>query len=113
MVEVITTLTKNKGGAPAGNNNAGSGRTAKQALEIALSHGGEETPVSSKIKTLVEIWNAQISKAREGDHQAASMIVDRIDGKAAQSISLDAHIDTDLTIHTVERTIVDPKAAND
>lgn len=100
-------------GGQKGNKNAVNGRQARQALEVALGHGGEDVKVSTKIKTLVEIWNAQIAKAREGDHQAASMIVDRIDGKAAQSISLDAHIDTDLTIHTVERTIVDPKAAND
>ncbi len=102
-----------KSGAPKGNQNAVKGFQARRALEVALGHEGKDVEVSTKIKTLVEIWNAQISKAREGDHQSASMIVDRLDGKAAQSISLDAHIDTDLTVHTVERVIVDPESSSD
>lgn len=102
-------MTVNKGGAPKGNSNASSARTARQALDVALGHGGEDVPVSAKIKTLVDIWNAQIAKAREGDHQAASMIVDRLDGKAAQSLAITAEIETDLTITRVERVIVEPK----
>jgi hypothetical protein len=84
-------------GGQKGNKNASSGRQAKQALEVALSHGGEEAPVSTKMKTLVEIWNAQIKKAKDGDHQAASMIVDRLDGKAAQSVDL--NIGGDVTFN--------------
>jgi len=91
-----------------GNKNASNGRIASQALSVALEHNGEHTEVSSKIKTLVEIWNAQIKKAKEGDHQAASMIVDRLEGKAAQSIAIEADISTDLTITRVERIIVEP-----
>jgi len=106
-------LTVNKGGAPKGNSNASSARIARQALDVALGHGGEDVPVSTKIKTLVEIWNAQIKKAKDGDHQAASMIVDRLDGKAAQSLAITAEIDTELTITRVERIIVEPKASND
>ena len=100
--------TKNKGGAPLGNNNAGNGRVASQALNVALGHGGEDVKVSTKIETLVAIWNAQIKEAKEGDHQAASMIVDRLEGKAAQSIAIEADINTDLTITRVERIIVEP-----
>jgi hypothetical protein len=97
-------------GGQKGNKNASNGRIASQALSVALEHNGEPTEVSSKIKTLVEIWNAQILKAKEGDHQAASMIVDRLEGKAAQSIAIEADISTDLTITRVERIIVEPKA---
>ena len=106
-------MTVNKGGAPKGNSNASSARIARQALDVALGHGGEDVPVSTKIKTLVEIWNAQIKKAKDGDHQAASMIVDGLDGKAAQSLAITAEIDTELTITRVERIIVEPKASND
>ena len=96
-------------GAPKGNKNASTGMQARRALEVALNHEGQDKPVASAMKTLVEIWNAQIGKAREGDHQAASMIVDRLDGKAAQSLAITAEIETDLTITRVERVIVEPK----
>ena len=96
-------------GGQIGNKNAQNGRIASQALQVALNHGGNAVEVSSKIKTLVEIWNAQIAKAKDGDHQAASMIVDRLEGKAAQSLAIQAEIETDLTITRVERVIVEPK----
>lgn len=96
-------------GGQIGNKNAQNGRIATQALQVALNHGGNAAEVSSKIKTLVEIWNAQIAKAKDGDHQAASMIVDRLEGKAAQSLAIQAEIETDLTITRVERVIVEPK----
>lgn len=96
-------------GAPKGNTNASTGQQARRALEVALTHEGEDKPVASKMKTLVQIWNAQIKKAKDGDHQAASMIIDRLDGKAAQSLAITAEIETDLTITRVERVIVEPK----
>jgi len=103
-------------GAPKGNKNASNGRIASQALSVALEHNGEHTKVSSKIKTLVEIWNAQIAKAKEGDHQAASMIVDRLEGKAAQSIAIDAKVDlglSDLTDSELDRRLRQLKHDND
>ncbi len=95
-------------GGQKGNKNATNGRIASQALSVALEHNGEPTEVSSKIRTLVEIWNAQIKKAKKGDNQAASMIVDRLEGKASQSIAIDAKVDlglSDLTDSELDRRL--------
>ncbi len=95
-------------GGQKGNKNAVNGRQARQALEVALGHGGEDVKVSTKIKTLVEIWNAQIKKAKDGDNHSAAMIVDRMDGKPSQSIAIDAKVDlglSDLTDSELDRRL--------
>ncbi len=97
-----------KSGAPKGNQNAVKGFQARQALDVALGHEGKDVQVSTKMKTLVKIWNAQIKKAKDGDNHSAAMIVDRLDGKAAQSIQIDAKVDlglSDLTDTELDRRL--------
>jgi ADP-dependent phosphofructokinase/glucokinase len=85
-----------KAGAPAGNQNAKNGKQARQALELALSNYGKENKeVSSKIKTLVDIWDKQIKQAIEGDNHSACTIFDRLDGKPGQTVDLGP----DTTVH--------------
>ena len=79
-------------GAPKGNNNAGKGRMATHALEMAVENGGKAVQVASGIQVLVDIWNVQVEKALEGDQQAANAIMDRLDGKPAQTVALDADL---------------------
>ena len=88
-------LDKNLGGAPEGNENGKNGRRAKQALEMALNNNGEEKEVASRMQCLVDIWNKQIAKAKEGDSHSATMIMDRLDGKPGQTVDLGP----DTTVH--------------
>ena len=104
-------MAKKRGGQE-GNNNAGKGRIATQALGVALSKGGESEAVSSSIKTLVQIWNAQIALAKEGNPQAAAMIIDRLEGKPGQSLMLQGDEDNPLVIQKVVREIVDANNTN-
>ena len=89
------------GGAPQGNNNAGRGREATAALEKALHQIANEdhSQCIARFQALVDIWKAQIQKAQDGDTVAASMIVDRMEGKPRQSIdaNITAREITDLT----------------
>lgn len=85
-------------GAPLGNTNSAVGKQGRQALEVALRHyeiGKEfkDVEVSSTIRTLVMMWWPILTKAMEhGDLAAMKEINDRLDGKAAQSIT------TEITI---------------
>ena len=89
--------TKRKVGAPKGNNNAGTGRQATRALELALDsfeNGDEEPQVIARMKTLMRMWKPVIQAALiDGDLAALKEIHDRLDGKAAQSIDLKATIE--------------------
>jgi len=74
-----------------GNNYGGSALIARNALEHALLASQGEEPEGekvSKFKALVAIWDAQITKARDGDTQSASMIIDRLDGRPKQATEL-------------------------
>lgn len=71
-------------GAPKGNRNAANGQFARAALVKALEKRAgyvSSNEILSRFKTLVEIWDVQIDKALDGDGPAATMIVDRMDGK--------------------------------
>lgn len=96
-------------GAPKGNNNAGNGAKARHALDLAVRHGGEDTPVASDIQCLVDIWNKMIEQAKEGNPQAANMIMDRLDGKPAQSIAMSGELITKERVLTAKEA----KALND
>lgn len=104
----------NKGGQP-GNNNAGRGQIARQALEIAVrrlaaSEDDEDKPIAEKISPLVDIWIKAIEKAKDdGDMQALNAIMDRLDGKPGQSINLGGQEDNPLRIQEVKVTFVDPE----
>jgi len=74
--------------APANNKNAANAKVAKAALERALEI---RSPID-RYQTLVEIWDKQIVNALNGDIAAATMIVDRLDGKPSQAIDADINI---------------------
>jgi len=74
--------------APANNKNAANAKVAKAALERALEL---RSPID-RYQTLVEIWDKQIVNALNGDIAAATMIVDRLDGKPSQAIDADINI---------------------
>ena len=95
-------------GAPKGNNNAGRGRQASKALEYALKNDGDISKCIGEIKALAEIWGVMIGKAKDGDGQAANMIMDRLEGKPGQSIMLTGDEDNPVAIKEVVRTIVKP-----
>ena len=82
-----------KRGAQKGNNNASIGREARHALALALESYPEIPEVIGRMKTLVMLWKPILDKAMsEGDLAAMKEINDRLDGKAQQSIDLQADI---------------------
>lgn len=78
--------------APEGNNNATIGRQARHALTLALRVYEGDLDLNKIVKgngmrALVELWLKQLEKSvQDGDNGSANMIVDRMDGKAAQTI---------------------------
>lgn len=69
-------------GAPDGNNNSGRAQPFARALRHALSAAGSDR------EKLIEIANALIVKAADGDLAAIREIADRLDGKPQQSTNL-------------------------
>lgn len=92
-------MSKNKGGAPKGNNNGAGGKQAQNSLKICLARKAGKEPVEAleHFEALIAIWDRMYDKAVAGDTAAATMIVDRIDGKPGQSIDLGP--DTNVTFH--------------
>ena len=100
----------NRGGQP-GNTNSATGKDGRRALELALENYGSDQPkeVIGRIATLIKMWQPIIDKAMiEGDLAAMKEINDRLDGKAAQSVSLTGDEDNPIAITRVERVIVKP-----
>lgn len=54
----------------------------REALRMAVAEAGDD------LKSLRHIAQALITKAASGDVQAASLIADRLDGKATQGVEL-------------------------
>ena len=81
--------------APKGNTNSATGKDGRRALELALEHYPEIPEVIGRIRTLIMMWKPIITKAfEEGDLAAMKEINDRLDGRPAQSVTLDADITT-------------------
>jgi hypothetical protein len=100
-------------GAPTGNKNSAVGKEGRRALELALEHYPDMPEVIGKIRTLILMWQPIIAKAfEEGDLAAMKEINDRLDGKAAQSLTLSGDEDNPVAIHRVERVIVKPTNSN-
>lgn len=110
----------NKGGAPKGNSNAVTGKEGRRALELALEHyvpgdgiDYSALEVISRVRTLIMMWEPIIRKAiEEGDLAAMKEINDRLDGRAAQSLTISGDEDNPITIRKVERVIVKPTDTN-
>jgi hypothetical protein len=85
-------------GGQLGNNNAGRGRKASDALDLALKVQSGEIKLknivsSNGMKALVDIWLKQLKKSIEdGDNGSAAMIVDRLEGRPAQSVSIEGEL---------------------
>jgi hypothetical protein len=90
-------------GAPLGNNNAGRGREATNALEKALyQDANEDAPQCiAKFQALVDIWKAQIAKAKDGDVSSATMIIDRMEGRPTQAVDIGGQADNPLTFKEI------------
>jgi len=92
-----------RGGQP-GNNNNKIGKEGRRALELALEHyvpgsgiDFESLEVIGRIRTLIMMWSPIIKKAvDEGDLQAMKEINDRLDGRAAQSLTISGDEDNPL-----------------
>jgi len=69
-------------GAPIGNNNAGKTRRLSSVLKKRLEERAQED----------ELMNVLLDKALEGDLQSIKEVFDRLDGKANQSIDIQADI---------------------
>lgn len=70
------------------------GKQATKALDQALKIGGMTR--TGAYKTLIKIWEVQIARALDGDIDAAKMIVDRIEGKAAAKIDVAVEFSDDV-----------------
>ena len=87
-------------GAPLGNTNSATGKDGRRAIEMALDKyvPGQgidygKLDAISRIRTLIMMWEPIIRKAiDEGDLQAMKEINDRLDGRAAQSITQEVTI---------------------
>ncbi len=98
------------GGAPLNNNNAGRGREATAALEKALHQEANEDSVQciARFQALVDIWKEQIKKAKDGDSSAATMIVDRMEGRPAQSLNIGGQDNNPLQVQEITFNPVGP-----
>ena len=86
-------MANGKVGPPKGNTNSATGKDGRRALELALEHYPDMPEVIGRIKTLIKMWHPIIGKAFvDGDLAAIKEINDRLDGKASQSIDLNADI---------------------
>ena len=107
-------------GAPKGNTNSASGKEGRRALELALEHyvpgkgiDYDNLKVIARVRTLIMMWEPIIRKAiDEGDLAAMKEINDRLDGRAAQSLTISCDEDNPITIKRVERVIVKPADTN-
>ena len=94
-------MSKNKGGAPKGNNNRNNGRIARTSLVKAIERMHDDPdefddfkkyPTSDRMSPLMKIWFRAIEEAQNGNIQATNTIMDRLDGKPGQHVDLVADI---------------------
>ena len=81
------------GGQP-GNNNAGIGRTIRDAINYELAAigrkiEGDDPAIKKGMRAIV---GPQVKAALEGNIHAFKEIADRIDGKPAQSLTMDGEL---------------------
>ena len=97
--------------APKGNTNSATGKEGRRALEFALENWENDNPkeLIGRMATLAKMWEPIIRNAMlEGDLAAMKEINDRLDGRAAQSLTLSGDEDNPVAITQVERVIVKP-----
>lgn len=88
-------MTTRKRGGQKGNSNAAKGAQARRALQYVLdTQSGEFNFDFEPNHPLVAIWKKQIELAKAGDKDAVKTIIERLDGKAHQSVGMVAEITT-------------------
>ena len=90
-------------GAPVGNQNAAKAKMWRSAIERALDVRG----AGDRLAALNALADKLLTKAEEGDMSALKELGDRLDGKAAQSVTIGGDADNPL-LHRIEEVIVDP-----
>ena len=87
-----------RGGQP-GNNNAGVGRTIRDAINHELAAIGQKIDGSDPAikKGMRAIVGPQVQAALDGNIAAFKEIADRIDGKPAQAITMDGELSIPMT----------------
>lgn len=91
--------------APLGNSNASKNKRWQKAIERALARLGGDVD-----KGLDRLADKVVAKADEGDKDSWREVADRMDGRAAQSVTLSGDEDNPLNVITkVERVIVNAK----
>lgn len=86
-------------GAPIGNTNNNNGRLFTQAMMNVVA----EHP-QGRMAGLMAIIRPQVQKAWDGDTEAAKLVIDRIAGKAHQSLTVDG--DSMPTIMAIKMMVV-------
>ena len=89
----------------AGNRNSGGNKSEKpfrDMLALAIHDAKQE---KGKLR---KIADKLVSEAMKGNIQAMKEVADRLDGKAAQSLTVGGDSDNPVQIRTIERRIVDP-----
>ena len=76
---------------------------AERALKTALKRGG--VTKCDAYKLLVEMWEAQIAKAIEGNTESAKLIIERLDGKPKQQIDANVNVN-----HAFEQVLIEGRA---
>lgn len=95
-------MDSNGRGAPLGNNNNKKNKPWADAIRRAIARR-EQTGDGADLNRLAE---SLLDKAAEGDMAALKELGDRLDGKAAQSLTVGGDEDKPL-VHRVERVIID------
>jgi len=91
--------------APEGNKNAVKGKRWQKALEKALARIGEGDVDNG----LAKVADKVVKAAAEGDKDAWKDIADRLDGKAAQSLTLSGDEENPLNVVQEIRLVALPK----
>lgn len=85
-------------GAPLGNTNGAKGRRWQDALHKALARFSSVDPPVAMGEALDRIAYQVVEKALNGDRDCITEIANRLDGKAAQSITVGGDPDQPLEI---------------
>ncbi len=70
-------------------------KMARHSLMVAIAKIHNQTddqPAAEKIQPLLDIWYRAIDEAKNGNMQAANMIMDRLDGKPTETVDLVADV---------------------
>ena len=76
---------------------------AEQALKSALKRGGL-TECGAYV-LLIDMWNAAIGKALEGNIEAMKLVIERLDGKPKQQIDANVNVN-----HAFDQVLIEGRA---